>query len=123
MNKVIMSGRLTKNPDIRKSEGDGNISIANFTLAINRKIKNGNKEETDYFECTAFDKLAIFSEKYLKQGSKILITGKLQNNYYIGRDYKKIYGVKIILDEIEFAESRAAKNQMENVELNQVLEG
>lgn len=126
MNKVIMTGRLTKDPDIRKTEGEGKLLLANFTLAINRKIKNGNKEETDYFDCTAFDKLAIFSEKYLKQGSKILITGKLLNNNYIGRDSKKVYGVKIILDEIEFAESRASgatKNQMENIKLNQVLEG
>jgi single-strand DNA-binding protein len=126
MNKVIMTGRLTKNPDIRKPEGEGSILIANFTIAVNRKIKNGNQEETDYFDCTAFDKLAIFSEKYLKQGSKILITGKLLNNNYIGKDTKKVYGVKIIIDEIEFAESRAsgaARNQMEKIELNQVLEG
>lgn len=123
MNKVIMTGRLTKNPDIRKLDGDGSIYIANFSLAISRKIKNGSQEETDYFDCTAFDKLAIFTEKYLKQGSKILITGKLQNNNYIGKDGNKVFGVKIILDEIEFAESKSINNktQMENVELNKML--
>jgi single-strand DNA-binding protein len=124
MNKVIMTGRLTKDPDIRKPEDEGGVSIANFTLAINRKIKSGNQEETDYFDCIAFEKLAIFTEKYLRQGSKILITGKLQNNNYIGRDSKKVYGVKIVLDEIEFAESKSKNNktQMEIVELNKVLE-
>lgn len=113
MNKVIMTGRLTKNPQIKKLQGESNLTVANFTLAVPRMVKSNGEEETDFFHCAAFDRLAAFVEKYLMQGSKILITGKILNNHYVDGDNVKVYGVQIIVDEVEFAESKPKGKQEE----------
>ena len=101
MNKVIFMGRLTKDPEVRYSQ-DGK-AIANFSLAVDRFGKN---DKADFFNCTAFDKRAEFVEKYLRKGTKILLSGKIQNDSYTNRDGQKVYTTQVIVDEIEFAESK-----------------
>ena len=100
MNKIILLGRLTRNPIIKLSNG---TTIANFTLAVTRNVKNNGKEEADYLNCSVFDKKAVFVEQYLKQGSRIIVFGRLHNNNYLGKDGQIIYRIHIIVDEIEFA--------------------
>lgn len=88
MNKIIMMGRLTRNPEVRSAE---TTLVAKFTLAVNRKYKKEDEPEADFFNCTAFGKQAEFVEKYLHKGLKMLISGRVQNNNYTNRDGQKIY--------------------------------
>lgn len=111
MNKFIGMGRLTKNPEVRYSQGENSTAIASFSVAVNRKFKRENEPEADFFNCTAFGKQAEFVEKYLKQGTKILLAGRLQNNNYTNKEGQKVYGVQIMVEEIEFAESKAAASE------------
>lgn len=111
MNKIILCGRLTKDPEIRYSQGATQTAVARVSLAVNRKWKREGEPEADFFNCTAFGKQAEFIEKYLKKGSKVLISGRIQNDNYTNKDGQKVYAVNIMIEEIEFAES---KNQSGN---------
>lgn len=106
MNRVILIGRLTKDPEIRTSS---NYTIASFSLAVDRKFKREGEAEADFFNCTAFNKTAEFVEKYCKKGTKMVIEGRIQNDNY-EKDGVKHYGVKIMVDSLEFAESKSANN-------------
>ena len=106
MNRVILIGRLTKDPEIRTS---GNYTIASFSLAVDRKFKREGEAEADFFNCTAFNKTAEFVEKYCKKGMKMVIEGRIQNDNY-EKDGVKHYGVKIMVDSLEFAESKSASS-------------
>ena len=106
MNRVILIGRLTKDPEIRTS---GNYTIASFNIAVDRKFKRDGEPETDFFNCTAFNKTAEFVEKYCKKGTKMVVEGRIQNDNY-EKDGVKHYGVKIMVDSLEFAESKSTKN-------------
>ena len=109
MNKAILMGRLTRDPEIRYSQGDNSMAIARFSLAVDRRYKKQGDETTaDFFNCTAFGKQAEFVEKYLKQGTKVVVTGRIQNDNYTNKDGQKVYSVQIIVEEMEFAESKAA---------------
>ena len=108
MNKIILLGRLTQDAEVRYSQGEKSMAIANFSIAVNRKFKREGEPDADFFNCTAFGKQAEFVEKYLKKGTKILLTGKVQNNNYTNKEGQKVYSVQIITEEIEFAESKAA---------------
>jgi len=110
MNKVILMGRLTRDPEVRYSNGGDNaMAIARMSLAVDRRFKRaGDSADADFFNCTAFGKQAEFVEKYLKQGTKILVTGRIQNDNYTNREGQKVYSVQIIVEEIEFAESKNA---------------
>lgn len=109
MNKVIFMGRLTRDPEIRYSQGDTQMAIARFSLAVDRRFKRQNDTVTaDFFNCTAFGKLGEFVEKYLKQGTKILLSGRIQNDNYTNKEGQKVYSTQIIAEEIEFAESKKA---------------
>lgn len=103
MNKVIMMGRLTKDPETRTTQ-DGK-TITRFSLAVDRRYV---KEATDFFEMTTFGKTAEFAAKYLKKGTKILTEGTVQNNNYTNKDGQKVYGFSFIVDSIEFAESKGS---------------
>ena len=106
MNQSIMMGRLVRDPQINyveNSKGD-EMAVANFRLAVNRKFS----DETDYFPCSAFGRLAEFAEKYLFQGIKVVVNGRMENNNYTNKDWDKVYGVCLKLDDIEFAESKNA---------------
>ena len=109
MNKVILMGRLTRDPEVRYSQGENQTAIARFSLAVDRRFKRQGDAEADFFNCTAFGRQAEFVEKYLKQGTKILLTGRVQNDNYTNRNGEKVYSVQIIAEEIEFAESRNAQ--------------
>lgn len=108
MNKVILMGRFTKDPEVRYS---GEIAVANFSLAVDRKYKREGQPEADFFDCTAFKKTAEFIEKYLRKGTKIVLEGSLQNDNYTNKEGKKVYRNRIMVDQIEFAESKAASQQ------------
>ncbi len=112
MNKVILMGRLTREPELRYSQGEKTMAIASFSLAVDRKYKKQGDEATaDFFNCTAFGKLAEVTDKYLVKGSKILIAGRIQNDNYTNKEGQKVYGIRILVDELEFAESKANKGQ------------
>lgn len=103
MNKVIFMGRLTADPEMKQS---GETTIARFNLAVDRR---GKRDEADFFNCTAFGKLAEFVGKWLNKGSKILLEGRIQNNNYTDREGRKVYGFQVIADSIEFAGAKAER--------------
>ena len=124
MNKIILMGRLTRNPEVRYSAGENSTTIARFSLAVNRKFtKEGDKDKADFFNVTAFGKQGEFVEKYLQQGTKILLTGRIQNDNYTNREGQKVYSVQVLAEEIEFAESKAvASTQQENTDFAPIPE-
>lgn len=103
MNKVIQIGCLARDPEVRYSQAAEPMAIAKFSIAVNRKFKREGEPDADFFNVTAFGKLGQFVEKYLKKGTKIALTGRLQNNNYTDKNGVKRYEVVIIADEIEFA--------------------
>ncbi len=112
MNKVILMGRLTRDPEIRYSGSDNSLAIARYSIAVDRRFRRRDDQaDADFFNCTAFGRTAEFVEKYLHQGSKILMSGRIQNDNYTNREGQKVYSVQIIAEEIEFAESKAASAQ------------
>ena len=108
MNKVIMMGRLTRDPEIRYSQGANALAVAKYSLAVDRKFKRDGEPDADFFNCTVFGKGAEFAEKYLKKGTKIVITGRLQQDNYTNKNGEKVYSVQVIIEEQEFAESKNA---------------
>ena len=114
MNKIILCGRLTKDPEVRYSQGATQTAVARVSLAVNRKWKREGEPEADFFNCTAFKGQAEFIEKYLKKGSKVLVSGRVQNDNYTNKDGQKVYAVNIMIEEIEFAESKNAGQQDTN---------
>ena len=111
MNKTMLSGRLTKDPDVRATAGQNPMAVCNFNLAVDRKYKRQGDPEADFFNCTAFGKQAEFMEKYLMKGSRVMIAGRIQNDSYTNREGQKVTVTKIMVEEIEFADS--AKKQKE----------
>jgi len=110
MNKVILVGRLTRDPEIRYSQGANAMAIARFSIAVDRRFKREGEPDADFFNCSAFGKQAEFVERYLKQGTKMVVVGRIQNDNYTNRDGQKVYSVQIMVDELEFAESKNASS-------------
>lgn len=112
MNRVILIGRLTRDPEVRYSQNaEGSMAIARFTLAINRMKSNENEEQTaDFIRCITFRKRAEFVEKYLRQGTKIVLQGSIRTGSYTNKDGQKVYTTDVIADYIEFAEIKAVCN-------------
>ena len=108
MNKVVMMGRLTRDPEVRYSQGASQTAIGRFSIAVDRRFKCEGQPDADFFNCTSFGKQAEFVEKYLKKGTKIVISGSLQNDNYTDKDGNKRFAVQILCDEIEFAESKGS---------------
>jgi len=106
MNKIILIGRLTRDPEIRYSQGANASAIASFSLAVDRRFKREGEPEADFFNCTAFGKQAEFVERYLNKGTKMVVVGRLQNDNYTNKEGQKVYSVRIMVDELEFAESK-----------------
>lgn len=109
MNKVILMGRLTRDPEVRYSQGEHQMAIARYTLAVDRRGRSNasNGEQTaDFIQCIAFDRSAEFAEKYLHQGTKIVVTGRIQTGSYTNRDGQKVYTTDVVVEEQEFAESK-----------------
>lgn len=108
MNKVVLMGRLTRDPEIRYTQGADQMCIARYTLAVDRRIRQEGQQNADFISCVVFGKGAEFAERYLKQGTKILITGRIQTGSYTNREGRKIYTTDVIVEEQEFTESKAA---------------
>ena len=108
MNKVILMGRLTRDPEVRYSQGATPTAVARFSVAVDRRFKREGEPDADFFNCTCFGKQGEFVEKYLHKGVKVVLSGRLQNDNYTNKDGQQVYGVRIIVDEIEFAESKSA---------------
>lgn len=108
MNKVILMGNLTRDPEIRYTQGEKSMAIARFSLAINRRFSREGETNVDFFNCTAFGKQAEFVEKYFRQGSRMLLVGRIKNDNYTNKNGEKVYSVQIMADEIEFAERKQA---------------
>ena len=113
MNKVVLMGRLVRDPEIRYSQGENSIAIARYTLAVNRRYAN-TEQNADFISCIAFGRLAEVAQKYLKQGSKITLSGRIQTGSYTNKDGIKVYTTDIIVDEQEFAESKPIGKSQEN---------
>lgn len=111
MNKVILMGRLTKDPDVRYSQGEKPMAIARYTLAVDRKIKRDGEASADFINCIAFGKNGEFAEKYLHKGIKILVEGRWQSGSYTNRDGQKVYTNDCVVESCEFAESKNASQQ------------
>ena len=115
MNKVILMGRLTRDPDVRYSAGENSTAVARYTLAVDRRFRrDGDSATADFIGCVAFGRQAEFAEKYLRQGTKIAITGRIQTGSYTNREGQKVYTTDVVVEEQEFAESKAAAEQNEN---------
>lgn len=107
MNKAILIGRLTRDPEIRYSQGENSTAVARFTLAVDRRFKRaGEQGDADFISCVAFGKQAEFVEKYFKQGMKMVLSGRIQTGSYTNKDGQKVYTTDIVADDIEFAESK-----------------
>lgn len=108
MNKVILMGRLTRDPDIRYSQGEKATAVARFSLAVDRKFKQDGQPTADFINCVAFGRQGEFAEKYFRKGTKILVTGRIQTGSYTNREGQKVYTTDVVVEEQEFAESKAA---------------
>lgn len=109
MNKVILIGRLTRDPDVRYSQaGEGSMAVARYTLAVDRRIKKDGEQSADFISCVAFGRSGEFAEKYLHQGTKMAITGRIQTGSYTNKEGIKVYTTDVVVEEQEFAESKSA---------------
>ena len=115
MNRVILMGRLTRDPEVRYSQGERSMAIARYTLAVDRRGRRGQdssaeQQTADFINCVAFDRAAEFAEKYFRQGLKIIVSGRIQTGSYTNRDGQKVYTTEVVVEEQEFAESKAASD-------------
>lgn len=107
MNKVMLMGRLTRDPEVRYSQGENSTAVARFTLAVDRRFRRaGEQSEADFISCVAFGKQGEFVEKYFKQGMKMVAVGRIQTGSYTNKDGQKVYTTDVVVEEIEFAESK-----------------
>lgn len=112
MNKVILMGRLTRDPEVRYSSGDSQTAVARYTLAVDRRFRrDGDSQTADFIGCVAFGRQAEFAEKYLRKGIKIAATGRIQTGSYTNKDGQKVYTTDVVIEEQEFAESKNASGE------------
>lgn len=117
MNKSILMGRLVRDPEMRYVNSEkGETAIANFRLAVDRKFVKADGVKTDFFSCSAFGWLAEFAEKYLRQGIKVVVSGRMETESYKNRDGEQVYGVRLLAEDIDFAESKRAFEERMNAE-------
>ena len=109
MNKVILMGRLTRDPEVRYTQGDNPMAIARYTLAVDRRFnRNGDDAAADFIGCVAFGRSGEFAEKYFRKGTKIVVTGRIQTGSYTNKDGNKVYTTDVVVEDQEFAESKNA---------------
>ena len=111
MNKVILMGRLTRDPEVRYSAGENSLAIARYTLAVDRRFRRDGEATADFINCVSFGKTAEFAEKYYRQGLKIVVSGRIQTGSYTNREGQKVYTTEVVVEEQEFAESKAASDK------------
>ena len=107
MNKVILMGRLTRDPEVRYSAGENALAIARYTLAVDRRFRRDGEATADFISCVSFGRTAEFAEKYFRQGMRVSISGHIQTGSYMNKDGVKVYTTTVVVEEQEFAESRA----------------
>lgn len=111
MNKVILMGRLTRDPEVRYTQGDNPMAIARYTLAVDRRFnRNGDDAAADFIGCVAFGRSGEFAEKYFRKGTKIVVTGRIQTGSYTNKDGNKVYTTDVVVEDQEFAESKNASS-------------
>ncbi len=113
MNKVILMGRLTRDPDVRYSQGQEPMAIARYTLAVDRRFARRDQQDAqtaDFISIVAFGKAGEFAEKYLKKGTKVVVTGRIQTGSYTNKDGVKVYTTDVVAEDQEFAESKNASS-------------
>lgn len=112
MNKVILMGRLTKDPEVRYSQGETPMAVARYTLAVDRRQarSNNNEQTADFINCVAFGRAGEFAERYFRKGTKIAVTGRIQTGSYTNKDGVRVYTTDIVVEEQEFAESKNASS-------------
>ena len=113
MNKVLLMGRLCADPEVRYSQNQNQTAVARYRLAVDRRFKREGEQTADFISCVAFGKAAEFAEKYLRQGTKIAITGRIQTGSYTNREGQKVYTTDVVVEEQEFAESKGASGNIE----------
>ena len=115
MNRVILMGRLTRDPDVRYSTGDQSMAIARYTLAVDRRMRRDNNDPNaqtaDFPSCVAFGRQAEFAEKYLRKGTKVVVSGRLQTGKYTNKDGQTVYTTDVVIDDQELAESKAVSDR------------
>ena len=114
MNKVILMGRLTRDPEVRYSAGENSLAIARYTLAVDIRFKRDGEATADFISCVVFGKQAEFAEKYFRQGIRIVVSGRIQTGSYTNRDGVKVYTTEVVVEEQEFAESKAVSDSHVN---------
>lgn len=113
MNRVILMGRLTRDPEVRYSQGERSMAIARYTLAVDRRGRrnqDNGEQSADFINCVAFDRAGEFAEKYFRQGMRVLVSGRIQTGSYVNKDGQKVYTTEVILDDQEFADSKGASS-------------
>ena len=112
MNKVILMGRLTRDPEVRYSQGDNAMAIARYTLAVDRRNSrnSGDDQTADFINCVAFGRAGEFAEKYFRKGTKLVVTGRIQTGSYTNKDGQKVYTTDVVVEEQEFAESKSSSS-------------
>lgn len=115
MNKVILMGRLVRDPEVRYSQGENASAVARYTLAVDRRFNRNNGEENnaDFIGCVAFGRAAEFVEKYCHKGTKLVVTGRIQTGSYTNKDGVRVYTTDVVAEEQEFAESKNAQSSYE----------
>ncbi|MBS6194238.1 MAG: single-stranded DNA-binding protein [Clostridiales bacterium] len=117
MNKVILMGRLTRDSETRYSQGSDSqeqMEVSRYTLAVDRRTRKGEQQTADFIQCVAFGKNGEFAEKYLRKGTKVAVTGRIQTGSYTNREGQKVYTTDVVVEEQEFAESKRAAGQQDN---------
>ena len=107
MNKVVLVGRLTRDPEVRYSQGDSATAVARYTVAVDRRFKRDNEPTADFIPCVVFGRSAEFAEKYFRQGMRVSVSGRIQTGSYTNKDGVRVYTTEVIVEEQELAESRA----------------
>ena len=112
MNKVVLMGRLTRDPEVRYSQGEPATAVARYTLAVERRFQREGAQTADFIPCVVFGKSAEFAEKYFRQGLRISVSGRIQTGSYTNKDGIKVYTTEVVVEEQEFAESRAEQGRV-----------
>lgn len=113
MNKVILMGRLTGDPEVRYGTGERNMAAGRYTLAVNRRYQRNGEQQADFIRCVAFDKAAEFAEKYFRKGMRVCVTGRIRTGSYTNREGQKVYTTDVIIEEQEFVESKKEAGQQD----------
>ena len=108
MNKAVLVGRLTRDPEVRYSQGDNTTAVARYTVAVDRRFKKDGEQTADFINCVAFGKTGEFIEKYGRKGTKFVVEGRIQTGSYTNKDGQKVYTTDVVVEQVEFAESKAS---------------